>query len=115
MYILIYIMITKEQRANRLRNHEELKGFLEVKLAVVESESDREHLIARIAEVERNIKATKLPEVALSEPEALLAEITKTPEEDAEKAEDDIVPSPKQTLHKPKSAPTKIKKVGNPF
>jgi predicted metal-dependent phosphoesterase TrpH len=95
-------MISEKQRAERLRRHEELKGYLEVKLAVAESESDKKHLIARIAEVQRDIDATKLPEVALSEPKALLPKILETAEEDAEKAEE-----PKKRVKKTK--------VGNPF
>jgi hypothetical protein len=95
-------MITKDQRAERLRRHEELKGFLEVKLAVAESESDKKHLIARIAEVQRDIDATKLPEVTLSKPKALLPEILETAKEDVEKAEE-----PKKRVKKTN--------VGNPF
>jgi hypothetical protein len=98
-------MISKKIRADRLRRHEELKGYLEAKLAITESESDKVHLIARIAEVQRDIDATKLPEVALPEPIALLPEMTKTAEEDTKNAEE----------HKPKSGPKKTKTVGNPF
>lgn len=95
-------MISKQQRAERLRRHEELKGYLEAKLAVTESESDRKHLIARIAEVQRDIDATKLPEVHVSEPKALLPMMLETAEEDAESAEE------------PRKRAKKMK-VGNPF
>jgi tRNA G37 N-methylase Trm5 len=108
-------MISEKRRAERLRRHEELKGNLEAKLAITESESDKEHLIARIAEVQRNIDATKLPEVTLPEPMALLPEMTKTAEEDAMKPEEHVSQPLRQKTHKPKLGPKKIKTVGNPF
>jgi hypothetical protein len=108
-------MISEKQRAGRLRRHEELKGFLDVKLSLAKTDSEKEHLKLRIAEVQRNIDATKLPEVALSEPKALLLEITKPAEEDAEKAEEPIVHPIKQKPAEPKQKVIKIKKVGNPF
>jgi hypothetical protein len=108
-------MINEKRRAERLRRHEELKGHLEAKLAITESESDKEHLIARIAEVQRNIDATKLPEVAQPEPKALLPEITKTAEEDAMKPEEHVLRPRRLNTHKSKSGLKKIKTVGNPF
>lgn len=108
-------MISEKQRAERLRRHEELKGFLDVKLSLAETYPEKEHLKLRIAEVQRDIDATKLPEVALPEPKALLVEITKTAKEDAKKAEKHIVHPIKQKPAEPKQKVIKIKKVGNPF
>lgn len=108
-------MISKNQRAGRLRGHEELKSFLEVKLSLAKTDPEKEHLKLRIAEVQRDIDATKLPEVALPEPKALLPEMSETTDEAAEKAEEYIVLPLKRKPLKPKSALKKITNVGNPF
>jgi hypothetical protein len=110
-------MITEKQRAERLRDHRELKGFLELHLKAAETKGEKEHLHARIAEVENDIEATKLPTkhlkpVAMQKPKALLPMTTELVEEDAKKAEEHIVHPIRQKPAKPKR---KIKKVGNPF
>jgi hypothetical protein len=113
-------MITKEQRAERLRDHRELKGFLELRLKAAKTKGEKEHLNAHIAEVENDIEATKLPTkhlkpVATQKPKALLPMITETAEEDAKNAEEHIVHPIRQKPAEPKRKLIKIKKVGNPF
>lgn len=55
-------MISDETRANRLRRHKKSKRFYEIRLELAVSDRDKKHFEARIAEVERKIEATKLPE-----------------------------------------------------
>jgi hypothetical protein len=102
-------MITEKQRAERLRDHRELKGFLELHLKAATTKGEKAHLNARIAEVKNDIEATKLPTKHLK-PVAV-----ETAEEDAKKAEVRIVHPIRQKPAKPKRKPIKIKKVGNPF
>jgi hypothetical protein len=113
-------MITENQRAERLRDHRELKEFLELALKAAKTKGEKEHLNARIAEVENDIEATKLPTkllepVAIQKPKSLLHNITKTAEENAKKAETHIVHPIRQQPVKPKRKLTRIKNVGNPF
>jgi hypothetical protein len=111
-------MITENQRAERLRDHRELKEFLELALKAAKTKGEKEHLNARIAEVENDIEATKLPTkllepVAVQKPKALLPKITKTAEENAKKAETHIVQPIRQKFAEPKRKLMKMKKVGN--
>lgn len=103
-------MISKKTRVERLRRHKDLKAKYEVKLAGAETDAEKRHYEARIAEVVGNIEATELPK-----PKALLPAITKTAEDTAKKAEEHIV----QPMKPPRPTPTrtlkKVKNVGNPF
>lgn len=90
-------MISDKERAERLRDHNELKGFCEAHLARAETKPEKDHLKARIAEIERDMEATKLPGS-----KALLPMIIKTVEEGAKKAQ-------------PRRKRIRKTKVGNPF
>lgn len=110
MYVYIYIMITKNQRSDRLRRLRALKARYVMKLDEAETAAEKKHFEARIAEVVGNIKATKPPA-----PKALLPKITKTAEDVAKKAEEDIVHSLKPKSSELKRTLKKVKNVGNPF
>jgi hypothetical protein len=104
-------MISKKTRVERLRRHKDLKAKYEVKLVGAETDAEKRHYEARIAEVVGNIKATELPKS-----KALLPAITKTAEEDAKKAEEDIVhPLKPQSPTLKRTDMKKVKNVGNPF
>lgn len=110
MYLFIYSMISEEVRVERLRQHKELKQNYERKLDNDASDSERNHLEARIAEVVRDVKATELPK-----PKAILPKITKTTEDAAKTAEEHIVQPLEQKPAKPGRESNKVKQVGNPF
>lgn len=110
MYVYIYIMITENQRSDRLRRLRALKVRYVVKLEEAGTAPEKRHYEARIAEVVSNIKATEPPK-----PKALLPAMTKTAEDAAKKAEEHIVQPMKPERPALKRTLKKVKKVGNPF
>jgi hypothetical protein len=103
-------MITQEQIAQRQRRHKDLKAKYEVQLDNAETDAEKKHLEARIAEITSNMKPVSLPE-----PKALLPKITKTAEDAAKGAKEDVLQPSSRKPPKPKPKLNKIKNVGNPF